>query len=73
MGNNSSDDARLAYDFLEPVPLSPAVFAMDSCSTRIPRRGFDPIAETLGAPPGSDKALADDRRAPLYPLDGQTS
>ena len=48
MGNNSSDDARFAYDFLEPVPLSPAVSAMDSCSTeyrgavliRLRRTGF---------------------------------
>jgi hypothetical protein len=35
-----------------------------------PRRGFDPIAETLGAPPGSDTGLADDRRAPFCLLDG---
>ena len=56
MGNNSSDDARLAYDFLEPVTLS----ASDTCHALArrekPQRGFDPIAETLGAPPGSDKA-----------------
>jgi hypothetical protein len=55
MGNNSSDDARLAYDFLEPVTLQPAILAMHSRGARNLRRGFDPIAETLGAPPGSDK------------------